>query len=83
MPADLLNNFDRLHTTILGAQRISHNLGLNPQDSLENVVMWCKQAIKNSRNIIRKGKNWYAYVDNIVITINAHSFTIITAHQLK
>ncbi|HRF36049.1 MAG TPA: DUF3781 domain-containing protein, partial [Clostridia bacterium] len=31
----------------------------------------------------RQGKNWYATIDNVKITINAHSYTIITAHKIK
>ena len=36
---------------------------------------------KNS--IIRKGKNWYVSIDDIIITVNAYSYTIITAHKQK
>ena len=79
MENDLLINLDRLHTTELGIIRIKKNLSLADID----VVSWCKSGIKNSRNIVRQGKNWYAYTENAVITVNAHSFTIITAHKLK
>ena len=76
---DLLANLDKLHTTELGIVRIQRNLDLNTEDTLE----WCKEKIENANEIIRKGKNWYVYVDNIKITVNAHSFTIITAHKEK
>ncbi|MCM1040463.1 MAG: DUF3781 domain-containing protein [Ruminococcus sp.] len=33
-----------------------------------------------SCNIYRQGKNWYCEVEGIKITVNAHSYTIITAH---
>ena len=33
--------------------------------------------------ITRKGKNWYCELKNIIITINAYSYTIITAHLQK
>ena len=33
--------------------------------------------------IIRKGKNWYVSIDDIIITVNAYSYTIITAHKEK
>lgn len=79
MKNELLNNLDKLHTTALGIERIKRNLSLNTDD----VVVWCKRKTKNADNIIRKGKNWYVYVENIVLTINAHSFTIITAHKEK
>lgn len=40
----------------------------------------------NSRKknvIIKKGKNWYITIDDYVITINVHSYTIITAHIIN
>jgi hypothetical protein len=74
---DLTNNIDKIHTTELGIERIKRNLGLETDD----VVNWCKQKVKQSEKIVRKGKNWYVYADHSVITINAHSYTIITAHK--
>lgn len=76
---DLLSNIDKIHTTKLGAERIRNNLSLE----IDDVIPWCKEKIQSKNNIIRKGKNWYVYVDNFVLTINARSFTIITAHQVK
>jgi hypothetical protein len=76
MNNNLLNNLDKIHTTKLGAERIRKNLSLDNVD----VVAWCKQKIESTNHIIRKGKNWYAFVDDAIITINAYSFTIITAH---
>ena len=32
-------------------------------------------------NIYKQGKNWYCEIDNIKITINSYSYTIITAHK--
>ena len=75
--SELLNNLDKLHTTEMGVQRIKRNLELKTDD----VVAWCKKAIKRADNIVRNGKNWYAYTDDVVITVNAHSYTIITAHK--
>ena len=50
----------------------------------EDVVAWCKDKINSSHAVItRKGKNWYINVDDFVITVNAHSYTIITAHREK
>jgi len=77
MSNDLLQNLERLHTTELGIQRIRKNLDL----SVEDVVLWCKQKIQSADDIVRRGKNWYVYVDNATSTVNAHSFTIITAHK--
>ncbi|MCL2377055.1 MAG: DUF3781 domain-containing protein [Defluviitaleaceae bacterium] len=79
MENDLSANLDKLHTTELGVERIKRNLSLADVD----VVDWCKSKIKNSRNIVRRGKNWYAHTDDAIITVNAHSFTIITAHKAK
>lgn len=76
----LILNLDRLHTTDLGEIRIKNNINLCEED----VVNWCVEKIKNINSIItRKGKNWYIEVDNCIITINAYSYTIITAHKLK
>jgi hypothetical protein len=46
-------------------------------------VAWCRKQIKNADDIARKGKNWYVHTGDSVITINAHSYTIITAHAMK
>ena len=80
MANELLENLDRLHTTELGVIRIKKNLSLN----VENVIEWCKEKISLSNaKIIRKGKNWYITIDNCIITVNAYSYTIITAHKVK
>ena len=73
---DLLLNIDKIHTTLMGVDRIKRNLKLDNID----VVEYLKDKIKNS-NIYKKGKNWYCEVDNIIITINSYSYTIITAHR--
>ena len=74
---DLTKNLDKIHTTELGIKRIKRNLGLRT----ENVVDWCVQKTKQAECIIRKGKNWYVHAGNSIITINAGSYTIITAHR--
>lgn len=77
---ELLNHLDGLHTTELGIARIKRNLSLDAED----VVAWCKDKINSSHAVItKKGKNWYVNVDDFVITVNAHSYTIITAHREK
>ena len=75
--SDLLKNIDKIHTTELGLIRIKRNLKLNTKD----IVNWCKMKIKQANNICRKGKNWYITFDNCILTVNAHSYTIITAHK--
>lgn len=77
-PEVLISNLDQLHTTDLGAERIQKNLRLDIAD----VVSWCKEKIKAPGSIItQRGKNWYVAVENYEITVNAHSYTIITAHK--
>lgn len=73
----LLENIDKIHTTKLGISRIKRNLNL---DSID-VVDYLKDKITKSNNIYQKGKNWYCEIDNIIITINKYSYTIITAHR--
>lgn len=77
---DLLSNIDKLHTTELGIGRIKKNLSLNTND----VVEWCKTKIQSmDARITRNGKNWYVDIDDSILTVNAHSYTIITAHKKK
>lgn len=77
---ELIQNLDKLHTTELGVRRIKKNLLLD----VDNVVKWCSNKILSSNAIIvRKGKNWYIDIDNFEITVNAYSYTIITAHKIK
>ncbi|MDE6656861.1 MAG: DUF3781 domain-containing protein [Anaeroplasmataceae bacterium] len=74
---DLLQNMDKIHTTPMGIDRIKKNLKLGEID----VVKYCKEFLNDTKTCItRQGKNWYAKKDNIVFTINAYSYTIITAH---
>lgn len=77
-PELLLANLEQLHTTDLGAQRIRNNLRLDVDD----VIGWCKTVICSpASTIIRKGKNWYITMDGCTITVNATSYTVITAHR--
>jgi len=70
---------DQLHTTELGKGRIKRNLRLGDVD----VVAWCKRIVRSADEnaITREGKNWYVDYGGIVLTINANSHTIITAHK--
>lgn len=75
----LIENIDKLHTTEMGVERIKKNLQIEADD----VVQWCKTQILNKDTVMeRAGKNWYATIDNCKITVNAKSYTIITAHKL-
>lgn len=76
----LRDNIDRVHTTEMGVDRIRRNLHLDDVD----VVEYCKDKVLDKHcNIYRQGKNWYCETDDLKITINAHSYTIITAHRIK
>ena len=73
----LLNNISKVHTTEMGIDRIIKNLKLNTN----YVVEYCKNKVLNKNcNIYKQGKNWYCEIENIIITINSYTYTIITAH---
>lgn len=75
-----LNNIDKIHTTEMRIDRIKRNLKIDEKD----VVEYCKNKVLNKNcNIYKQGKNWYCEIDDIKITINSYSYTIITAHKLK
>ena len=77
---ELLINLDKLHTTQRGAVRIKRNLSLDT----DNVVGWCKTKTSAPDAVFKRiGKNWYVTIEGCTITVNAHSFTIITAHREK
>ena len=77
---DLIKNINNLKTTELGVVRIKRNLKLITDD----VVAWCSQKILLPHaKINKKGKNWYIHVDGCIITVNARSYTVITAHLEK
>jgi hypothetical protein len=76
----LLSNMNKVHTTEMGIDRIKRNLGLEAED----IICWCQKLIQKEKSIIiRKGKNWCVEIDGVMITINAYSYTIITAHKMK
>ena len=75
----LLDHIDKIHTTKLRIERIKRNLKLDTQD----VVAYCRNKILDKNcHIYKRGKNWYCEVDQIKITINSLSYTIITAHRM-
>ena len=77
---ELLNNLENVHTTEMGADRIRRNIEVDVDD----IVAHCIDKIKKENAVIeRKGKNYYVTVDGIIITVNASSYTIITAHKDK
>lgn len=77
---DLLKNINKIHTTILGEKRIINNLSLTNT----NPVEYCKSIVKdNNSRIIVKGKNYYIKKDDLIITTNKYSYSIITAHKKR
>ncbi|MDO5842666.1 MAG: DUF3781 domain-containing protein [Methanobrevibacter ruminantium] len=77
---ELLDNLDKVHTTERGVDRIKRNIGVD----VEDIVKYCIDKIKQENAVIEhKGKNYYVTVDGIIITANASSYTIITAHKEK
>ena len=76
----LLSNIDKVHTTEMGIDRIKKNLKIDTNDVVEH----CKNKVFDKNcNIYKQGKNWYCEIDNIKITINSYSYTIITAHTIR
>ena len=76
---DLIENINKIHITPIGEERVKRNLNLETGD----IVAWCKEAVKQADIIFGQGKNWYVYIGGVAITINAHSYTIITAHKIN
>ncbi len=80
MKNDLIENIEKLHTTPMGVERIRRNLSLGNDE--KDVIAFCRQKILDIRSVItRHGKNWYVKIDDCIITVNAYSYTIITAHK--
>ena len=78
---ELLRHLDEIHTTPMGYERIKKNLNVNLDH--EGILSLCKEKIVNQdATLYQKGKNRYCKIEGIIITINAHSYTLITAHQL-
>ena len=76
----LLENLEKVHTTEMGVDRIKRNIGVD----VEDIVEYCVDKIKQDNAVIeRKGKNYYVTFYGIIITVNASSYTIITAHKEK
>ena len=76
----LLDNINKIHTTELGVDRIKRNLKIDIVD----VVEYCKNKVLDENcHIYKQGKNWYCEIENVKITINSYSYTIITAHIVK
>lgn len=76
----LITNINKIHTTILGKERIKNNLKISNNDEVEYI----KKLIQNNNCVIYKqGKNYYCEINNIRLTINSYNYCIITAHIIK
>lgn len=68
-----------LHTTPLGEERIRRNVAPNAKD----VMAWCRERVAAFDAIMeRRGKNVYITSGGCILTVNARSYTVITAHKL-
>ncbi len=73
--AALLEN---LHTTTMGEERIRRNVSPNSED----IIAWCRARITVPDAVIeRRGKNYYITSGGCTLTVNAKSYTVITAHK--
>ena len=73
----LIENIDKIHTTEMGVGRIQRNLEIDVEP-----VSYCISKLKKAESeVTKEGKNYYVKVDDCIITINAGSYTIITAHK--
>ena len=71
----LFLNADKIHTTQMGFDRISKNLGIDKS----SVIDYCRCRILDKNSYIyKRGKNWYCETNGVLITINS-----ITAHIIK
>ena len=75
----LKENIQKIHSTELGILRIKNNLELETND----IIDWCKNEIMKSNDYYKKGKNWYVFGNEFIITINGYNFCIITAQKNK
>ncbi len=78
LPFDIL----KLRTTRLGEERIKRNLHFEGME-FDVVKLMRDMILDDSATAVRRGKNWYITSGHCLITINASSLTIITAHRLK
>lgn len=64
----------------MGVERIKRNCQIETDD----VIQWSRvQILDKNAKIERTGKNWYIFAGHYKITVNAHSYTVITAHRVE
>lgn len=88
---NFIGNIDKIHTTQMCVVRIVKNTGIfehfyqkDRENAYNKIIDFCREIIKNpDTKIMTRGKNYYVECNDIIWTINGHSFTIITAHKIK
>lgn len=78
----LLKHIDEIHNTELGVQRINRNIGLYETE----IVSEIEDALtihSYDTTVRRVGKNYYVKYREVEYTINASSYTVITAKLVK
>ena len=75
----LIDNINKIHTTDMGYIRIKRNLDIE-YDPVKYLI---EKILDDNSTVYKKGKNYYCEIDDIVITINSSSYTIITAHRIS
>ena len=78
----LLKHIDEIHNTELGEKRIKRNIGLYETEIIPEI----EDALtinSDVTTVTRKGKNYYVKYRDVEYTINASSYTIITAKLVK
>ena len=77
---------NQFRNTPMGFVRIRKNLNISNLSNSET-ENYCKKIILSTpiEDIETKGKNHYfkCFEHNAILTVNSHSFTIITAKQIK
>ncbi|HBB05501.1 MAG TPA: conjugal transfer protein [Firmicutes bacterium] len=74
----LLANIERIHATERGEERLIQNLKL----ANRNPIRYVKDVLRNPKShVYKKGKNFYCEYNHVRLTINASTFTMITAHK--
>ena len=77
---------DKFRNTSLGLLRIKKNLGINHFTDSDTDNLLRKIILSTPlQDIETKGKNHYfkCFEYNTILTVNSHSFTIITAKQIE
>lgn len=79
---DLVKNIRRIDITDMAIDRVKKNI--ETETEIDDVIGWAKAQILDKNAVIeRAGKNWYVTANGYKITVNASTYTIITAHRIE